>query len=53
MKIKRIVPITTVSNREELEQTLQQHMEVLGVEAVMDHGGIATLAVAHGHRSAS
>ncbi|WP_323368185.1 hypothetical protein [Corynebacterium stationis] len=50
MKIKRIVPITTVSNREELEQTLQQHVEVLGMEVVMDHGWIATLADAHGHQ---
>ena len=50
MKIKRIVPITTVSNRDELEQTLQQHVEVLGMEVVMDRGWIATLADAHGHQ---
>lgn len=29
---------------------IQQHVDVLGIEVVMEHGWIATLADAHGHQ---
>ncbi|NDO78939.1 glyoxalase [Kocuria indica] len=41
MKIERIVPDLTVTN---LEEALREHTEVLGLEVVMDHGWIVTLA---------
>lgn len=50
MKIDRVVPILTTSSREELEETVQQHAEVLGLKVLMDHGWIVTLGDDRGHQ---
>lgn len=47
MKIERIVPDLTVID---LRQAVREHTEVLGLEVVMDHGWIVTLADSAGHQ---
>lgn len=47
MKIQRIVPNLTVPD---LQGAVQEHVRVLGLEVVMDHGWIVTLADADGHQ---
>ncbi|MFC7400777.1 VOC family protein [Citricoccus sp. GCM10030269] len=46
MQIERIVPDLTVSD---LPGAVRQHTEILGLEVVMDHGWIVTLADDAGH----
>lgn len=41
MQIERIVPDLTVTD---LQRAVREHTEVLGLEVVMDHGWIVTLA---------
>lgn len=41
MEIERIVPNLTVTD---LRRTVLEHTSVLGLEVVMDHGWIVTLA---------
>lgn len=47
MKIERIVPDLRTSN---LRQTVDEHVAVLGLDVVMDHGWIVTLADSDGHQ---
>ncbi|MFT4217308.1 MAG: VOC family protein [Micropruina sp.] len=47
MKIQRIVADLTVAD---LPAAVQEHVEVLGLDVVMDHGWIVTLADADGHQ---
>lgn len=47
MKIERIVPNLTVTD---LSAAVREHTEILGLEVVMDHGWIVTLADADGHQ---
>ncbi|MGB0100451.1 MAG: VOC family protein [Nocardioides sp.] len=47
MKVERIVPNLTVTD---LGAAVQQHTAVLGLEVVMNHGWIVTLADAAGHQ---
>ncbi|MGO1408311.1 MAG: VOC family protein [Brachybacterium sp.] len=47
MKIHRIVPDVTVSD---LAKAAAEYAEVLGLEVVMDHGWIITLADEAGHQ---
>lgn len=44
------MPIVTVGSREELEQAVAQHVEVLGMTVLMDHGWITTLGDDQGHQ---
>lgn len=45
--IERIVPDLTVTN---LTETVRQHIEILGLRVVMDHGWIVTLSDDAGHQ---
>ncbi|GAA3512556.1 glyoxalase [Corynebacterium pilbarense] len=45
MKLERIVPDLTVAG---LRRSIDEHAAVLGLEAVMDHGWIVTLADSRG-----
>ncbi len=47
MEIERIVPDLSVTD---LSQAVREHREVLGLEVVMDHGWIVTLADDRGHQ---
>ncbi|MBD8078723.1 VOC family protein [Cellulosimicrobium arenosum] len=47
MRIERIVPDLTVPD---LPAAVREHRAVLGLEVVMDHGWIVTLADAAGHQ---
>lgn len=47
VKIERIVPDLTV---DDLAEAVRQHTEILGLEVVMDHGWIVTLADSTGHQ---
>lgn len=47
MHIERIVPDLTVTD---LPEAIRQHTEVLGLDVVMDHGWIVTLADSAGHQ---
>ena len=47
MQIERIVPDLTV---DDLAAAVRQHTEVLGMQVVMDHGWIVTLADDAGHQ---
>lgn len=47
MKIQRVVPDLTVSD---LRRTVDDHVAVLGLKVVMDHGWIVTLADAGGRQ---
>lgn len=47
MRIERVVPILTVAD---LEATAAHHEVVLGMQRVMDHGWIVTLADGAGHQ---
>lgn len=47
MRIERIVPDLTVAD---LRQAVREHTMVLGLEVVMDHGWIVTLADSAGHQ---
>jgi len=50
MDIDRVVPNLTVGSREEIDQAIRQHAEVLGMPVLMDHGWIATLGDDRGHQ---
>lgn len=47
MEIQRVVPDLTVTD---LAAAVRQHTAVLGLDVVMDHGWIVTLADATGHQ---
>lgn len=47
MNVERIVPDLTVSD---LPRAVQEYTVILGLEVVMDHGWIVTLADAHGRQ---
>jgi len=47
MRIERIVPDLTVAD---VDRAVREHAEILGLEVVMNHGWIATLADADGHQ---
>lgn len=47
MSIERIVPDLSVTD---LRRTVDEHVAVLGLTVVMDHGWIVTLADAEGHQ---
>lgn len=47
MEIERIVPNLTVTD---LSIAVREHTEILGLDVVMDHGWIVTLAHANGHQ---
>lgn len=47
MRIERIVPNLTVGD---LRAAAEQHVAVLGLKVVMDHGWIVTLADQEGHQ---
>lgn len=47
MRIDRVVPNLTVTN---LAQAAHEHIAVLGMDPVMDHGWIVTLADDAGHQ---
>lgn len=47
MNIERIVPDLSVTD---LRQTVDEHVAILGLEVVMDHGWIVTLADAEGRQ---
>ncbi|MGO1529682.1 MAG: VOC family protein [Micrococcaceae bacterium] len=44
------MPNITVRSREELDQTVRQHVAVLGMTVLMDHGWITTLGDDRGHQ---
>ena len=47
MKIERVVPDLRASD---LRRTADEHVAVLGLDVVMDHGWIVTLADSEGHQ---
>ncbi|GAB3565203.1 VOC family protein [Spelaeicoccus albus] len=47
MNIERIVPDLSASD---LRRTIDEHVATLGLEVVMDHGWIVTLADSEGHQ---